>query len=170
VPARMPCASSWSACWTFRRARSRTTRRTPSRSPCATSRPCRCAMRWRRRRAASRRRAARARRGRGVGDRVQGGAPDRAALGTLDVARTVTPEEERLLIGRLTGRIARRLPQEVLLDVGGVGYRVSIPLSTFCSLPGDEEPTSLEIYTLVRDDAILLYGFGSLAEKDVFEA
>jgi holliday junction DNA helicase RuvA len=74
------------------------------------------------------------------------------------------------VIGRLTGRIARRLPHEVLLDVGGVGYRVSIPLSTFCSLPVDGDATSLEIYTLVRDDAILLYGFGSLAEKDVFEA
>ena len=74
------------------------------------------------------------------------------------------------MIGRLTGRIARRHPQEILLDVSGVGYRVTIPLSTFCSLPGEGEPASLEIYTLVRDDAILLYGFGSLAEKDLFEA
>lgn len=74
------------------------------------------------------------------------------------------------MIGRLTGRIARRHPQEVLLDVAGVGYRVAIPLSTFMSLPRDEDPAVLEIYTLVRDDAILLYGFGTMGEKDLFEA
>lgn len=74
------------------------------------------------------------------------------------------------MIGRLTGKIARRHPQEVLLDVGGVGYKVAIPLSTFMSLPADGEPAALEIYTLVRDDAILLYGFGTLGEKDLFEA
>jgi Holliday junction DNA helicase RuvA len=74
------------------------------------------------------------------------------------------------LIGRLTGKIARRNPQEILLDVAGVGYRVAIPLSTFMNLPGDGDRAVLEIYTLVRDDAILLYGFGTQAEKDLFEA
>jgi holliday junction DNA helicase RuvA len=75
------------------------------------------------------------------------------------------------LIGRLTGRIARRHPHEILLDVAGVGYKVAIPLSTFMNLPpGDGEPAILEIYTLVRDDAILLYGFGTLGEKELFEA
>ena len=74
------------------------------------------------------------------------------------------------MIGRLTGKIGRRHPQEVLLDVGGVGYQVAIPLSTFMTLPGDGESAVLEIYTLVRDDAILLYGFGTGAEKELFEA
>lgn len=75
------------------------------------------------------------------------------------------------MIGRLTGRILRRHPDQVLVDVGGVGYKVSIPLSTFCALPPEGEAlTSLEIHTVVRDDAILLYGFQTEDEKTVFEA
>ena len=74
------------------------------------------------------------------------------------------------MIGRLTGRIARRQPTEILLDVGGVGYRVAIPLSTFCALPPDGQSARLEIHTLVRDDAILLYGFSTETEKALFEA
>jgi Holliday junction DNA helicase RuvA len=74
------------------------------------------------------------------------------------------------MIGRLTGRIARRLPSEVLLDVAGVGYRVAIPLSTFCALPPDGEPTALEIHMVVREDALLLFGFSTEAEKSLFEA
>jgi len=54
--------------------------------------------------------------------------------------------------------------------VAGVGYRVAIPLSTFMNLPGEGESAVLEIYTLVRDDAILLYGFGTSSEKDLFES
>jgi Holliday junction DNA helicase RuvA len=74
------------------------------------------------------------------------------------------------MIGRLTGRIARRQPTEILLDVGGVGYRVAIPLSTFCALPADGEAARLEIHTVVRDDAILLFGFSTYEEKALFEA
>lgn len=75
------------------------------------------------------------------------------------------------MIGRLTGRILRRHPNEVLVDVAGVGYNVAIPLSTFCALPQDGDGTaSLEIHTLVRDDAILLYGFRTETEKAVFQA
>lgn len=74
------------------------------------------------------------------------------------------------MIGRLTGIIARRRPGEVLLDVQGVGYRVSIPLSTFCALSADGAPATLEIHTVVRDDAILLFGFATESEKALFEA
>ncbi len=74
------------------------------------------------------------------------------------------------MIGRLTGKIARRHPSEILLDVGGVGYRVAIPLSTFCVLPSDGDLATLQIHTVVRDDAILLFGFGSESEKSLFEA
>ena len=74
------------------------------------------------------------------------------------------------MIGRLTGRIARRHPTEILLDVGGVGYRVAIPLSTFCVLPPEGDRAVLEIHTVVRDDAILLYGFASDDEKSLFSA
>jgi Holliday junction DNA helicase RuvA len=74
------------------------------------------------------------------------------------------------VIGRLAGRIVRRQPSEVLVDVGGVGYRVAIPLSTFYTLPPDGETVGLEIHTIVREDAILLFGFATLAEKRIFEA
>lgn len=74
------------------------------------------------------------------------------------------------MIGRLCGRIARRQPQEILLDVGGVGYRVAIPLGTFCALPEGEEPATLEIHMLVREDALQLFGFATETEKTLFEA
>lgn len=74
------------------------------------------------------------------------------------------------MIGRLTGRIVRRLPSELLVDVSGVGYRVLVPLSTFYELPSDDAPVCLEILTLVREDAITLYGFATGTEKAVFEA
>ena len=72
------------------------------------------------------------------------------------------------MIGRLTGRVARRQASEALIDVAGVGYRVAIPFSTFCALPNNGEDASLEIYTLVREDAITLYGFATEAEQSVF--
>jgi len=74
------------------------------------------------------------------------------------------------VIGLLTGRVLRRLPGRVLLEVGGVGYDISIPLSTFYALPVDGASATLEIHTLVREDAIQLFGFATLPEKSVFEA
>lgn len=74
------------------------------------------------------------------------------------------------MIGLLTGRIVRRRPSGVILDVGGVGYEVTIPLSTFYALPADGAAATLEIHTLVREDAILLFGFGTPAERTIFEA
>jgi Holliday junction DNA helicase RuvA len=73
------------------------------------------------------------------------------------------------VIGRLSGRIARKAPQTVLLDVRGVGYQVAIPLSTFYTLAGEGEEAVLEISTQVREDAITLYGFATLREKTIFE-
>jgi Holliday junction DNA helicase RuvA len=73
------------------------------------------------------------------------------------------------MIGRLTGRLVRRTPSGVLLDVGGVGYIVAIPLSTYGALTADGETASLEIHTVVREDAILLFGFATEMEKSVFE-
>ena len=61
------------------------------------------------------------------------------------------------MIGLLTGRVLRRLPGRVLLEVGGVGYDISIPLSTFYALPADGHSATLEIHTLVREDAIQLF-------------
>jgi Holliday junction DNA helicase RuvA len=73
------------------------------------------------------------------------------------------------MIARLTGKLAVKNPGEVVLDVGGVGYQVFIPLSTFYELPERGEVLSLQIYTLVRDETIELYGFLTLQEKDLFK-
>ena len=73
------------------------------------------------------------------------------------------------MIGRLSGRIARKAPQAVLLDVRGVGYRVTIPLSTFYTLAAEGEEAVLEVSTQVREDAITLFGFATVREKTLFE-
>lgn len=73
------------------------------------------------------------------------------------------------MIGRLKGRVVRREPGEVLIDVGGVGYELQIPLSTFCqlaSIPSDD--VVLEVHTHVREGVLQLFGFSSLAEREAF--
>jgi Holliday junction DNA helicase RuvA len=72
------------------------------------------------------------------------------------------------MIGRLTGRLASKAPDHVLLDVGGVGYLVHIPLSTFYELPEQESPASLWVHTHVREDALALYGFLTERERALF--
>jgi len=72
------------------------------------------------------------------------------------------------MIGRLTGRLAAKAPDQVLLDVAGVGYLVHIPLSTFYELPEQESPASLWIHTHVREDALALYGFLTERERSLF--
>jgi Holliday junction DNA helicase RuvA len=72
------------------------------------------------------------------------------------------------MIGRLTGRLALKAPDQVVLDVGGVGYLVHIPLSTFYELPDAENPASLWVHTHVREDALALYGFLTERERALF--
>ncbi len=72
------------------------------------------------------------------------------------------------MIGRLVGRLAAKAPDQVLLDVGGVGYLIHIPLSTFYELPEPESPASLWIHTHVREDALALYGFLTERERSLF--
>jgi Holliday junction DNA helicase RuvA len=71
------------------------------------------------------------------------------------------------MIARLTGQLVFKSPDHLIVDVGGVGYRVLIPLSTFYAL-SDDGPVSLFIHTHVREDAIHLYGFLDAFEKEVF--
>ena len=73
------------------------------------------------------------------------------------------------MIGILTGLLARKTPQQVLVDVGGVGYRVHVSLATFYALPDEGVSVTLEIHTVVREDAIHLYGFAGRGEKTLFE-
>lgn len=74
------------------------------------------------------------------------------------------------MIGRLTGIVAECTPGSVLLDVGGVGYFLQIPLGTFYSLrEGDGGPVTLHVHTHVREDALLLFGFAGADERRAFE-
>ena len=73
------------------------------------------------------------------------------------------------MIAHLTGRILRKEPQEVILDVGGVGYRIVIPLSTFYRLGEPGAEVSLRTHTHVREDALALFGFLTPSEQALFE-
>jgi holliday junction DNA helicase RuvA len=73
------------------------------------------------------------------------------------------------VIARLRGVIARKSVQDVIVDVGGVGYKVHIPLSTFYKLGQENEPVSLLIHTHVREDALSLFGFLTDHEQLLFE-
>jgi len=73
------------------------------------------------------------------------------------------------MIALLTGKLRRKEPNEVIIEVNGVGYRVVIPLSTYYRLKSDEEPVTLIIYTYVREDTIALYGFLTDQERLIFE-
>jgi Holliday junction DNA helicase RuvA len=73
------------------------------------------------------------------------------------------------MIAQLRGSLGDKRPNQVLVDVGGVGYLVHIPLSTFYSLGDLHSNVTLLIHTQVREDAISLYGFLSAREKHLFE-
>lgn len=73
------------------------------------------------------------------------------------------------MIALLTGKIAGKSPDWVILDVNGVGYRVQIPFSTFFALPEDGATLTLNIHTNVKEDAIHLYGFLTPLEKQFFQ-
>lgn len=73
------------------------------------------------------------------------------------------------MIGQLRGRLAEKRPNQVLVDVGGVGYLVQVPLSTYAALGELHAEVTLLIHTHVREDALALYGFVSAREKHFFE-
>ncbi len=72
------------------------------------------------------------------------------------------------MIGRISGLLAEKNPPEVLVDCNGVGYEVMVPMSTFYNLPGLGEKVSLLTHFVVREDAQILYGFGSASERAAF--
>ncbi|MCA1926649.1 MAG: Holliday junction branch migration protein RuvA [Thiobacillus sp.] len=72
------------------------------------------------------------------------------------------------MIGRITGTLAARQPPQVLVDVNGVGYEIDVPMSTFYNLPAIGEQVSLLTHLAIREDAHLLYGFGSDIERQAF--
>jgi Holliday junction DNA helicase RuvA len=72
------------------------------------------------------------------------------------------------VIAQISGTLAQKIPGEIVVDVGGLGYHVLIPLNVFYQLPEIGGAVSLQIYTHVREDALQLFGFNDLAEKQVF--
>lgn len=72
------------------------------------------------------------------------------------------------MIGRLSGTLLEKHPPQILVDAGGVGYEVDVPMSTFCRLPGLNEPVVLWTHMAVREDAHLLFGFAGRAERELF--
>ena len=72
------------------------------------------------------------------------------------------------MIGKLTGTLLEKNPPEVVVDCAGVGYEVQVPMGTFYNLPAIGERVSLLTHFIVREDAQLLYGFGSAPERATF--
>ena len=72
------------------------------------------------------------------------------------------------MIGKLTGTMLEKNPPEVLLDCHGVGYEVNVPMSTFYNLPAVGGKVALLTHFVVREDAQILYGFGSAEEREAF--
>jgi Holliday junction DNA helicase RuvA len=73
------------------------------------------------------------------------------------------------MIAFLRGTLLEKHPNQAIVDTGGVGYDVQIPVSTFSSLPDAGAEVRLRIHTHVREDALLLYGFLTVEEKAIFE-
>ena len=72
------------------------------------------------------------------------------------------------MIGKLSGTLSEKNPPQVLVDCQGVGYEVDVPMSTFYNLPAVGEKVSLLTHFVVREDAQILYGFGSSEERTAF--
>ena len=72
------------------------------------------------------------------------------------------------MIGKLTGTLGDKNPPQVLVECGGVGYEVQVPMSTFYNLPSLGDKVSLLTHYVVREDAQILYGFETSSEREAF--
>jgi Holliday junction DNA helicase RuvA len=72
------------------------------------------------------------------------------------------------MIAYLKGILLKKTTGRLIIDNGGIGYEVIVPLSTFYALPDEEEQVGLHIYTHVKEDAFILFGFKTVLEKDIF--
>lgn len=73
------------------------------------------------------------------------------------------------MIAHLRGTLLEKHPNQAIVEAQGVGYDVAIPVSTFAALPAAGEEVRLRVHTVVREDAIQLYGFLTVEEKSIFE-
>jgi len=74
------------------------------------------------------------------------------------------------MIGSVRGRIAAKTPPQLMVDVGGIGYELEAPMSTFFHLPAIGQEVSLLTHLVVREDAHVLYAFGTEAERRLFRS
>ena len=72
------------------------------------------------------------------------------------------------MIGKLSGVLSEKNPPQILIDCQGVGYEVDVPMSTFFNLPAVGERVSVLTHHVVREDAQILFGFGTAPERDAF--
>jgi holliday junction DNA helicase RuvA len=72
------------------------------------------------------------------------------------------------MIGKLTGTLAEKNPPQIIVDCNGVGYEVDVPMSTFYNLPSLGDKVSLLTHFVVREDAQILFGFGTAQERITF--
>lgn len=72
------------------------------------------------------------------------------------------------MIGRITGQLVEKNPPQVLVDCHGVGYEIDVPMSTFYNLPALGATVALLTHFVVREDAQVLFGFGTAAEREAF--
>jgi Holliday junction DNA helicase RuvA len=72
------------------------------------------------------------------------------------------------MIVHLSGKLLQKEPSHCVVDVGGVGYGVSVSLNTFSTLPEVGEPVGIPIFTYVREDQLVLFGFATNHEREVF--
>jgi Holliday junction DNA helicase RuvA len=74
------------------------------------------------------------------------------------------------MIGRIEGRLLEKNPPQILVDIGGLGYELDVPMSTLYALPAIGEKVALLTHLAIREDAHQLYGFGSASERHAFRA
>ena len=72
------------------------------------------------------------------------------------------------MIGRISGILLEKKPPQILVETGGIGYEIDVPMSTFCDLPACGEKVSLHTHLAVREDGHFLYGFATPEERAVF--
>lgn len=72
------------------------------------------------------------------------------------------------MIGKLSGTLLEKNPPQILVDCHGVGYELDVPMSTFYNLPASGEKVALLTHFVVREDAQILYGFGTASEREAF--
>lgn len=72
------------------------------------------------------------------------------------------------MIGLISGKILAKQPPEIVIDAGGIGYEISMPMTSFYQLPAVGETTTVYTHFVVREDAQLLFGFAELKERTIF--